>query len=193
MSKKLKEFSIKDFKPFKGKANVRKVDDTRPQNAVSGAYLLDISDVAPGKYVIFTLTRRDLRVNSVPQAQIYHGKVKITAARYRNPSFDFYKAEYGPYKARWNNPGVDEKTLSPWSRLRWDTSTGKDTYPHMLPLEITIKGKDKPLKLTANTADCYGVILLPSEDRDFMYFTIANLHHISRADWLFNGYLDPIY
>ena len=193
VSKKLKEFSIKDFKPFKGKAKVRKVDDTRPQNAVSGAYLLDISDVAPGKYVIFTLTRRDHRVNSVPQAYIYHGKVKITAARYRNPSFDFYKAEYGPYKARWNNPGVDEKTLSPWSRLRWDTSTGKDTYPRMLPLEITIKGKHKPLKLTANTADCYGVILLPSEDRDFMYFTIANLHHISRADWLFNGYLDPIY
>ena len=193
VSKKLKEFSIKDFKPFRGKAKVRKVDDTRPQNAVSGSYLLDISDVAPGKYVIFTLTRRDHRVNSVPQAYIHHGKVKITAARYRNPSFDFYKAEYGPYKARWNTPGVDEKTISPWSRLRWDTSTGKDTYPHMLPLEITIKGKHKPLKLTANTADCYGVILLPSEDRDFMYFTIANLHHISRADWLFNGYLDPIY
>ena len=127
------------------------------------------------------------------QAYITHNKTRITAARYRNPSFDFYKATYGPYMARLNNRHIAPEKLDKWSRMRWDTSTGKDTYPRMLPLEIKVKKGDRPLTLSASSADCFGVIVMPSHDRDFMYLTIANLHHLSRADWLFNGYIDPIY
>ena len=189
--KGLKEYSIKDFKA--AKPTVRKADASRPQDALVGGYRLDMKGVAPGKYVMFILTRRDNRVPSMIQAYAYYGKQKITAARYRNPSFDFYKAKFGPYMARWNNPDVDPKTLDPWSRPRWDTSTGRDTYPRMLPLEINVDGKIPHISISTFSADCYGVILLPSEDREFMYLTISNLHHMSRADWLFNGYLDPIY
>ena len=189
--KGLKEFSINDFKGEK--KELRKADKSRPQDAVAGSYKLDISDLAPGKYVIFTLTRRDNRVDSMIQAMMAHGRNKITAARYRNPSFDFYKAKYGPLAAKLNLRHIDPAKLDPWSRMRWDTSTGKDTYPRMLPLEINVKKGDKALSLSVSTADCFGVIIMPSKDREFMYLTIANLHHMSRADWLFNGYLNPIY
>ena len=189
--KGIKEFGIKDFKGKK--SEVRKADASRPQDAVAGTYKLDISDLAPGKYVIFTLTRRDNRQQSMIQAYISHRKKQITAARYRNPSFDFYKAKYGPLMARLHNRSIDPATLDPWSRMRWDTSTGKDTYPRMLPLEIDVNKGEKPLVLKVHSADCFGVIVMPSSDRQFMYFTIANLHHMSRADWMFDGYLEPIY
>ena len=190
--KGVKEFSVKDMTPAKvrrqrDKLERRKADAGRVQDVVKGHANLNVSTVSPGKYVIFSLTRRDNRVNSVMQATIWNGKEELVGARTRNPGFEFYKATYGPFPARWANRTAKENSIDPWSRFRWDIATGKDTYPRIsnVPLTTVIKSGNKPLLLAAHT-ECAGVILLPAEDRHFMYMTARNLLNMNRADWMFN-------
>ena len=191
--KGVKEFTVKDMIPAKvrrkrDKLETRKADGTRVQNVVKGRAQLNVKDVVPGKYAVFTLTRRDNRVDSVMQATIWNGKQELVAARIRNPGFEYYKATYGPFPARWENRTAKENKIDPWSRFRWDIATDKDTYPRIsnLPLETEIKAGNKPLSLAAH-AECAGVILLPSEDNEFMYLVARDLLNMSRADWLFDS------
>ncbi|MBO5900655.1 MAG: hypothetical protein J6Q80_07950, partial [Lentisphaeria bacterium] len=97
------------------------------------------------------------------------------------------KATYGPFPARWEKRTAKENSIDPWSRFRWDIATGKDTYPRVsnMPLETEIKAGNKALTLAAHT-ECAGVILLPSDDKFFMYMTARNLLSMNRADWMFN-------
>ena len=188
----VKEYSVKDIKAAKvrrkrDKLEVRKADSTRVQSVVRGNGNLDLAGVKPGRYAIFTLTRRDNRVNSVMQATIWNGRQDFVAARTRNPGFEYYKATYGPFPARWANRTAEENSIDPWSRFRWDIATGKDTYPRIsnMPLELEVKAGNKPLLLAAHT-ECAGVILLPSKDQSFMYEAARNLLNMSRADWMFD-------
>ena len=190
--KGVREYSVKDLKPAKvrrqqDKLETRKADANRVQDVVKGQANIDVSNAAPGKYVVFTLTRRDNRNNSVMQATIWNGKQDLVAARTRNPGFEYYKATYGPFPARWEKRTAKENSIDPWSRFRWDIATGKDTYPRVsnMPLETEIKAGNKALTLAAHT-ECAGVILLPSDDKFFMYMTARNLLSMNRADWMFN-------
>ena len=189
--KGVKEFSVKDMKAAKvrraqDKLVLRKADANRVQDVVKGNALLDVKNVTPGKYAVFTLTRRDNRVDSIMQASMWNGKQSLVASRVRNPGFEYYKATYGPYPARWVNLTAKEKSIDPWSRFRWDVATDKDNYPKVsnMPLLTEIKAGNAPLSLAAHT-ECAGVILLPAEDTFFMYMTARNLLNMSRADWLF--------
>ena len=191
--KGVKEFTVKDMKAAKvrrasDKLAVRKADGKRVQDVAVGRAELDVKGVLPGKYAVFTLSRRDNRNGSVMQATIWNGKQELIASRTRNPGFEYYKATYGPYPARWENQTPEEKRIDPWSRFRWDIATGKDTYPRIsnMPLETEIKAGNAPLQLAAYT-ECAGVILLPAEDKFFMYMTARNLLNMSRADWLFQN------
>ena len=192
--KGVREFTVKDMKPAKvrrkrDKLQVRKADTARVQDVVKGNADLDVKNVTPGKYVIFTLTRRDNRVDSVMQATIRNGKQELVGARTRNPGFEYYKATYGPFPARWKNRTEKENKIDPWSRFRWDVATGKDTYPRVsnMPFETVITENNAPLKLLAHT-ECAGVILLPAEDNFFMYMTARNLLNMNRADWQFDSF-----
>ena len=122
------------------------------------------------------------------QSTIWNGKQELVGARTRNPGFEYYKATYGPYPARWENQTAEEKRIDPWSRFRWDVATDKDTYPRIsnMPLETQIKAGNAPLLLAAYT-ECAGVILLPAEDKYFMYMVARNLLNMSRVDWLFQN------
>ena len=191
--KGVKEFAVKDMTPAKvrrqhDKLELRKADKSTVQDVIKGRAMLNVSKVKPGKYVVFTLTRRDNRRDSVMQATIWNGKQELVGARTRNPGFEYYKATYGPFPARWENRTEKENKIDPWSRFRWDIATGKDTYPRLsnMPLATEIKAQNKPLQLAAHT-ECAGVILLPAEDEEFMYLTARNLLNMSRADWMFDN------
>ncbi len=191
--KGVKEYTVKDFTPAKvrrqrDKLELRKADSGRVQDVVKGCATFDVSGVTPGKYAVFSLTRRDNRIHSVMQTTIHNGKQELVGARTRNPGFEYYKATYGPFPARWVNRTDKENSINPWSRFRWDVATGKDTYPRIsnVPLLTEIKAGNKPLHINAHT-ECAGVILLPAEDRYFMYMTARNLLNMSRADWMFDN------
>ena len=153
--------------------NRLKPGSDRPMETVQGTGRFSTAGLPAGEYALLSLTRRDNRKTSylllyvtAPDGREWVG------ARIRNPGVDYYKVVYG----------------GRYSRFRWDFANGRDTYPSRsnIPELLKLGGREgEEISFRCVNGECGGFLLVPAEDREFLWQVIRNLTSVNRVDHLF--------